>query len=74
MWRGKYNLSTSKLKGVNIPSKMSAFLIDEYPILSIAASQANGKTVMRGLDELRHKESDRVHSIVTNLKNIDLKF
>ncbi len=70
---GNITAEYSKLKGVNIPSKMSAFLIDEYPILSIAASQANGKTVMRGLDELRHKESDRVHSIVTNLKNIGFK-
>ena len=34
-------------------------LIDEYPILSIAACQAKGKTVMKGLDELRHKENDK---------------
>ena len=48
-------------------------LIDEYPILSIAACQAKGKTVMKGLDELRHKESDRINSIVTNFKKIGFK-
>jgi 3-phosphoshikimate 1-carboxyvinyltransferase len=70
---GSITAEYSKLKGVNIPSKLSAMLIDEYPILSIAASQAKGKTVMKGLDELRHKESDRINSIVTNFKNIGFK-
>ena len=67
---GNITAQHCKLKGINIPSKMSALLIDEYPILSIAASQASGKTVMNGIDELRHKESDRIHSIATNLKKI----
>ena len=70
---GSITAEYSKLKGVNIPSKLSAMLIDEYPILSIAACQAKGKTVMKGLDELRHKESDRINSIVTNFKNIGFK-
>ena len=38
------------------------------PILSIAASQATGKTVMKGLDELRHKESDRINAIANGLE------
>ncbi len=62
----------SKLKGVSIPSSDSAFLIDEYPILSIAATQAKGKTTMKGLNELRHKESDRIKSIFYNLKKIGI--
>ena len=70
---GSITAEYSKLKGVNIPSKLSAMLIDEYPILSIAACQAKGKTVMKGLDELRHKESDRINSIVTNFKKIGFK-
>ncbi len=70
---GDISAEYSKLKGINISSKMSALLIDEYPILSIAASQAAGKTVMRGLDELRHKESDRINSIVFNFKRIGIK-
>ncbi len=72
---GNISVEYSNLKGVNIPSSQSAFLIDEYPILSIAASQARGKTVMYGLEELRYKESDRINSIVYNLKKlgIDIK-
>ena len=58
----------SKLKGTNINRSLSPFLIDEYPIISIAASCATGTTVMKGLNELRHKESDRINSIVSNLK------
>ena len=69
---GDIKVKYSNLKGVNIPTSLSAFLIDEYPILSIAASQAKGKTIMRGLDELRHKESDRVNSIVYNFKKIGI--
>lgn len=69
---GKITAKYSKLKGIKIPSSKSAFLIDEYPILSIAACQAKGKTVMKGLDELRHKESDRLDSIEYNLKKIGI--
>ena len=46
-------------------------IIDEYPILAIAATQAKGKTIMKGLGELRHKESDRIVSIVSNLKKLN---
>ena len=43
-------------------------MIDEYPILAIAAAFAEGKTTMRGLEELRVKESDRVAAIVAGLQ------
>ena len=49
--------------------KKAPYLIDEYPILAIAASQAKGTTVMKGLAELRVKESDRLRSIHENLLN-----
>ena len=55
----------SKLKGITVPSKRVPSMIDEYPILSIAASCAEGKTVMDGISELRVKESDRI-KIVSN--------
>lgn len=42
-------------------------MIDEYPILAVAASYANGRTIMRGLAELRVKESDRLAAIATGL-------
>ncbi len=68
---GNITAKYSKLRGIKINSFMAPLLIDEYPILSIAASQANGKTVMKGLGELRHKESDRIKSIVYNLKKLN---
>lgn len=69
---GNITAEFSNLKGIIIPSNLSASLIDEYPILSIAASQARGKTVMKGLDELRYKESDRIKSISLNLRKIGI--
>ena len=68
---GNITAKYSKLKGIKIDSAMTPLLIDEYPILSIAASQATGRTVMKGLGELRHKESDRIKSIFYNLKKLN---
>ena len=42
-------------------------MIDEYPILAIAASQAKGTTIMEGVEELRYKETDRISAIVEGL-------
>tara|TARA_B100000123_G_C25601896_1_gene371821 strand:+ start:1 stop:714 length:714 start_codon:yes stop_codon:yes gene_type:complete len=70
---GDISAEYSNLKGIKIPSSLSPLLIDEYPILSVAASQAKGKTVMQGLDELRHKESNRIESIYYNLNKIGFK-
>jgi len=67
---GDITVSYSKLHGVKINSTYTPYLIDEYPILSIAASQADGMTVMKGLSELRHKESDRIKSITLNLSKL----
>ena len=69
---GNISAEYSQLKGVIIPSSLSSFLIDEYPILAIAASQARGTTVMKGLSELRHKESDRINSILFNFKKLGI--
>ncbi len=70
---GDINVSYSSLNAIEIKASLSAYLIDEYPILSIAASQAKGVTVMKGLSELRHKESDRIKSIITNLSKVGFK-
>ena len=48
------------MKGVDVPAERAPTMIDEYPILAIAASFAEGTTRMRGLKELRVKESDRL--------------
>jgi 3-phosphoshikimate 1-carboxyvinyltransferase len=50
----------SALTGVNVPPERAASMIDEYPILAVAAAHARGATMMRGLGELRVKESDRI--------------
>ena len=68
---GIIKVKYSNLKGITISSSLSPKIIDEYPILAIAATQAKGKTIMKGLGELRHKESDRIVSIVSNLKKLN---
>jgi len=61
-------VESSELKGIVIEKKLSVMLIDEYPILAIAASFAKGKTIMKGLGELRYKESNRFETIINGLK------
>ncbi len=58
----------SKLKGVVVPADRAPSMIDEYPILSVAASFAEGITRMQGLEELRVKESDRLAAVENGLK------
>ena len=58
----------SALKGVRVPSSRAPSMIDEYPILAVLASCADGTTVMEGLGELRVKESDRLAMIAAGLK------
>jgi 3-phosphoshikimate 1-carboxyvinyltransferase len=50
----------SELEGVEVPPERAPSMIDEYPILAVAAAFAEGKTVMRGIGEMRVKESDRI--------------
>ncbi|HSC61225.1 MAG TPA: 3-phosphoshikimate 1-carboxyvinyltransferase [Rhizomicrobium sp.] len=58
----------SALTGVDVPPERAPAMIDEYPILAIAAAFAEGRTIMRGLEELRVKESDRLSAIVNGLR------
>jgi 3-phosphoshikimate 1-carboxyvinyltransferase len=55
------------LKGVEVPAERAPTMIDEYPILAVAAACAEGTTRMRGLAELRAKESDRLSSVAAGL-------
>lgn len=57
----------SVLKGVEVPASRAPSMIDEYPVLAVAAAFAEGVTVMHGLEELRVKESDRLQAIVDGL-------
>ena len=58
----------SSLKGVEVPPERAASMIDEFPVLSVVAAFAEGKTVMKGVKELRVKESDRIDAMVRGLK------
>lgn len=64
---GDLTIRHSTLKGVTVPSHRAPSMIDEYPILAVAAAFARGRTVMRGLEELRIKESDRLAAIASGL-------
>lgn len=56
------------LKGVEVPPERAASMIDEYPILSVVAANATGKTIMTGVKELRVKESDRIDVMAKGLR------
>ena len=58
----------SKLHGVTVPENRAPSMIDEYPILAIAAAHASGTTIMRGIAEMRVKESDRISATVALLE------
>ena len=59
----------SKLSGCELDAEMAKLMIDEYPILSVAAAFANGPSLFKGLKELKVKESDRLELIKLNLIN-----
>ncbi|MBV9558586.1 MAG: 3-phosphoshikimate 1-carboxyvinyltransferase, partial [Pseudolabrys sp.] len=58
----------STLKGVDVPPERAPSMIDEYPVLAVAAAFAQGPTIMRGLSELRVKESDRLAATADMLR------
>nr|WP_255354021.1 3-phosphoshikimate 1-carboxyvinyltransferase [Brevundimonas sp. Leaf363] len=58
----------SQLKGIVVPEARAASMIDEYPILSATAAFADGRTIMRGIGEMRVKESDRIALMVAGLQ------
>ncbi|MFN3674285.1 MAG: hypothetical protein ACK4VM_20470, partial [Bosea sp. (in: a-proteobacteria)] len=58
----------SDLRGVTVPADRAPSMIDEYPVLAVAAAFAEGTTTMLGLEELRVKESDRLSAVAEGLK------
>lgn len=57
----------SALTGIEVPPDIAPTMIDEYPALFVAAALASGRTVMRGIEEMRVKESDRIATMATAL-------
>ena len=65
---GDIRVQSSHLKGITVPAERAASMIDEYPILSVAAACATGETHMPGVAELRVKETDRISVMAEGLK------
>ena len=63
----------AQLKGIEIPRDLVPIAIDEFPAIMIAAACAEGKTVLRGAEELRVKESDRIQAIADGLQAVGVE-
>jgi 3-phosphoshikimate 1-carboxyvinyltransferase len=61
---------SSRLHGIDIDPKIVPRAIDEFPVLCVAASLAEGRTTIRGASELRVKESDRISTMATELRKM----
>ena len=69
---GDIRVRSSRLKGIDVPAERAASMIDEYPVLSVAAACAQGQTFMPGVAELRVKETDRIAVMANGLKDCGL--
>lgn len=67
------HVRSAKLQGIEVPPEIAPSMIDEYPILFVAAALAHGKTTMRGIEELRVKESDRISVMAQGLQACGIK-
>lgn len=65
-------IRSSQLKGINIPEHLVPLAIDEFPVLFVAASCAEGQTVLTGAKELRVKESDRIQVMADGLTTLGI--
>jgi 3-phosphoshikimate 1-carboxyvinyltransferase len=63
----------SRLGGITVPPARAPSMIDEYPVLAVAAAFAHGDVIMRGIGELRVKESDRIDLMARGLKNCGVR-
>ena len=66
-------VTSSRLKGIEIPENLVPLAIDEFPVLFIAASCAEGETILTGAKELRVKESDRIQVMADGLTSLGIK-
>ena len=64
---GDIRVRTAALHGIDVPPERAPPMIDEYPVLAVAAACATGTTRMTGIGELRVKESDRLQAMVDGL-------
>jgi 3-phosphoshikimate 1-carboxyvinyltransferase len=64
---GRLVVRPSRLRGIEVPPELVPLAIDEFPVIFIAAALAAGETVVRGAEELRHKETDRIRVMADGL-------
>lgn len=64
---GTIEIKSSKLKGVIIEGEVVPYIIDEIPMLSVLAAFSEGKTIIKSVEELKYKESNRIEAIINNL-------
>ena len=67
---GDIEVKYSHLKGCTVEGDIVGTLIDEIPIIAVAAALAKGKTTIKNAEELKYKESDRIRAMVTELKKM----
>lgn len=67
---GDIYVSYSPLMGIELDSAIIGRLIDEIPIIAVGAMFAQGSTIIRNAEELKYKETDRIHAIVTELRKV----
>jgi 3-phosphoshikimate 1-carboxyvinyltransferase len=69
---GRVIVRPSRLRGVEIPPDLVPLAIDEFPVIFVAAALASGETIIRGAEELRHKESDRIRVMADGLRALGI--
>jgi len=69
---GRLIVRPSRLRGADIPPDLVPLAIDEFPVIFVAAAMADGETVVRGAEELRHKESDRIRVMADGLRTLGI--
>ncbi|QPC46692.1 3-phosphoshikimate 1-carboxyvinyltransferase [Mangrovibacillus cuniculi] len=67
---GSITISTSTLKGITVGGEIIPTLIDEIPIIALLATQASGETIIKDAEELKVKETNRIDSVVSQLKKL----
>ncbi|MCK4898312.1 MAG: 3-phosphoshikimate 1-carboxyvinyltransferase, partial [Anaerolineales bacterium] len=70
---GDVRVRASDLHGIKVDGELVVRMIDEFPAFAIAAAHAQGQTVVREAEELRHKESDRITALCTGLSALGVK-
>jgi 3-phosphoshikimate 1-carboxyvinyltransferase len=70
---GRITVNASRLQGIDVPPELVPLAIDEFPAVFVAAACADGVTRISGAAELRHKESDRIATMVAGLKALGIE-